>query len=817
MTTPPTFRPEYVALLRLAYVLLKERRFGDARACLEGALTVAPTSLPHEEASVRFELGKLFFYHSNERRKAKEHFERAHQLYCSVGVVNSELILLLGRICIGEKAFDAAIALLRGGLEYFRDDRGRACLMTLMAKAHVGKGDVADACGDYRRGSEMAEKLKDGHSLRLLCQLGEAQCLVTRERHAEALHILTKCSAYITAHEVGEERRQLLISCLTLKALSLLLTGEAKEAMKCLKQLQGIFGKDAGSQGEVSHIGWYEWMKEDELIILVYLAHLLHSLQTGSTEKALKYTDKAVNHFKKLKDESPLAITLMSHVVQLKAVCQLIRGKYSLMVNDLSQLSLMYQKPNVSSSYRASFHLLLGLYALAVDHLEWAKSHFRAVLETSRDCHARHIALLNVIVQHLKEGKFDEATSLIAEAEKSQVGIAHRVGIDYVEGLANYCRYGRLEDGKLQSALVKANDRGLRRITSSSLLLLGQIFWHQGNADNSERMLFPALDEATKIPDKVQELRCCQMIELFYERNKNAEMTQRFAQRGKSLAQELATERKAAVQCQEHFSLIKWGTEVGSTTVATATAAATIAEPVQKKKRKAQLVTATVSPSKKVMVAATVPSSKKVIATAAAAATMSPSKKAIAAAAATLTPPKTDNDRKPIPSATQSSPLVHQLSGLDSARRSSLTRRPIRDEAWNRMPDAPSFQQQQSYFHPSLASGLHHPAFSVGQPVQISPYSVPAFAVHSPGRASAFPVQQQTVPIATSLGSHLPLHHLPQQPHGIPQVTVRPQHEVPQVAVRTRRYDQQQYQQQQHHHQPAFPYQPNYQYPGYRF
>ena len=77
MTTPPTFRPEYVALLRLAYVLLKERRFGDARACLEGALTVAPTSLPHEEASVRFELGKLFFYHSNERRKAKEHFERA--------------------------------------------------------------------------------------------------------------------------------------------------------------------------------------------------------------------------------------------------------------------------------------------------------------------------------------------------------------------------------------------------------------------------------------------------------------------------------------------------------------------------------------------------------------------------------------------------------------------------------------------------------------------------------------------------------------------------------------------------------------------
>ena len=28
---------------------------------------------------------------------------------------------------------------------------------------------------------------------------------------------------------------------------------------------------------------------------------------------------------------------------------------------------------------------------------------------------------------------------------------------------------------------------------------------------------------------------------VFYERNKNAEMTQRFAQRGKSLAQELAT------------------------------------------------------------------------------------------------------------------------------------------------------------------------------------------------------------------------------------------------------------------------------------
>eukprot|EP00118_Oscarella_pearsei_P016579 m.159278 g.159278 ORF g.159278 m.159278 type:complete len:161 (+) comp38764_c0_seq93:151-633(+) len=119
-----SFRPEYVALLRLAYAIGNEEEYPlkttDIVACLEGALTVCPPSstIPEEEATVRFELAKLLFHQSSGKDKAKIHLERAHELHQTAKIDpdrRAEVIGLLSSIYMEKKNHEMAIEVLRGG------------------------------------------------------------------------------------------------------------------------------------------------------------------------------------------------------------------------------------------------------------------------------------------------------------------------------------------------------------------------------------------------------------------------------------------------------------------------------------------------------------------------------------------------------------------------------------------------------------------------------------------------------------------------------------------------------------------------------
>eukprot|EP00118_Oscarella_pearsei_P016574 m.159078 g.159078 ORF g.159078 m.159078 type:complete len:102 (+) comp38764_c0_seq30:1879-2184(+) len=79
-----------------------------------------------------------------------------------------------------------------------------------------------------------------------------------------------------------------------------------------------------------------------------------------------------------------------------------------------------------------------------------------------------------------------QTLAMLAEAEKHQIGVSHKVGMNFVKGLANYLYSDKVEDsGNLHDALVKASDWNLPRMTSSSLMLLGQLFLRQGNVEVS--------------------------------------------------------------------------------------------------------------------------------------------------------------------------------------------------------------------------------------------------------------------------------------------------------------------------------------------
>eukprot|EP00118_Oscarella_pearsei_P016577 m.159000 g.159000 ORF g.159000 m.159000 type:complete len:128 (+) comp38764_c0_seq8:1766-2149(+) len=107
-----------------------------------------------------------------------------------------------------------------------------------------------------------------------------------------------------------------------------------------------------------------------------------------------------------------------------------------------------------------------------------------------------------------------QTLAMLAEAEKHQIGVSHKVGMNFVKGLANYLYSDKVEDsGNLHDALVKASDWNLPRMTSSSLMLLGQLFLRQGNVENAEKMIFPALELALSLPDVFLQLWCFQLLE----------------------------------------------------------------------------------------------------------------------------------------------------------------------------------------------------------------------------------------------------------------------------------------------------------------
>lgn len=53
------------------------------------------------------------------------------------------------------------------------------------------------------------------------------------------------------------------------------------------------------------------WMPKDHLYVLVYLVTVMHSMQAGYMDKALKYTEKALSHIEKLKGKDFYGLILL--------------------------------------------------------------------------------------------------------------------------------------------------------------------------------------------------------------------------------------------------------------------------------------------------------------------------------------------------------------------------------------------------------------------------------------------------------------------------------------------------------------------------
>lgn len=72
----------------------------------------------------------------------------------------------------------------------------------------------------------------------------------------------------------------------------------------------------------------FQWLPREQMVVLVYLITAMHSMQWGSIDKALKYTDKALTQIEKLSliDSSPILTIFQLSTLEHIVMCRLVSG-----------------------------------------------------------------------------------------------------------------------------------------------------------------------------------------------------------------------------------------------------------------------------------------------------------------------------------------------------------------------------------------------------------------------------------------------------------------------------------------------------------
>lgn len=133
-----------------------------------------------------------------------------------------------------------------------------------------------------------------------------------------------------------------------------------------------------------------------------------------------------------------------------------------------------------------------------------------------------------------------------------------RAAAFYVRGLFSFFQ-GRYNEAKrfLRETLKMSNAEDLNRLTACSLVLLGHIFYVLGNHRESNNMVVPAMQLASKIPDMSVQLWSSALLRDLNKACGNAMDAHEAAQMHQNFSQQLLQDHIEACSLPEH-NLITW-------------------------------------------------------------------------------------------------------------------------------------------------------------------------------------------------------------------------------------------------------------------
>ncbi|XP_059200463.1 LOW QUALITY PROTEIN: MAU2 chromatid cohesion factor homolog [Centropristis striata] len=490
--------------------------------CLQAVLKFKPP--PRVEAGTHLQMGSVLYRHTKNSELAQTHLEKAWFISQQVSFlyisqfedVKFEASSILSEFYCQQNLVDSAKPVkaiqISQQIPYWH-----CRLLFQLAQLHALEKDLVSACDLLGVGAEYARVMGSEYT-RALFLLSKGMLLLMEQKLSEVHPLLTLCGNIVENWQGNPiQKESLRVFFLVLQVTHYLDAGQVKSVKPCLKQLQQCIQTISTLHDDeilpTNPAALFHWLPKEQMCVLVYLVTVMHSMQAGYLEKAQKYTDKALMQLEKLKmlDSNPILSTFQGILLEHIIMCRLVTGHKAAALQEISQVcQLCQQSPRLFTNHAAQLHTLLiglhGLSCISVNCMDNAEAQFTAALQLTTHQELWMFIVTNLASVYIWEGnRHQEVYSLLERINPDHnfpiSSHCLRAAVFYISGLLSFFQ-GRYNEAKfLRETLKMSNAEDLNRLTACSLVLLGHIFVVLGNHKESNNMVVPAVQLASKIPD----------------------------------------------------------------------------------------------------------------------------------------------------------------------------------------------------------------------------------------------------------------------------------------------------------------------------
>uniref|UniRef100_A0A3P8WEH0 MAU2 chromatid cohesion factor homolog n=1 Tax=Cynoglossus semilaevis TaxID=244447 RepID=A0A3P8WEH0_CYNSE len=525
--------------------------------CLQAVFQFKPTA--RVEARTHLQLGSVLYRHTKNSELAQTHLEKAVRAAIpQFEDVKFEAASILSEFYCQQNLVDSAKPVLRKAIQISQQTPYWHSITC------TGEGPV---CKSHGIRIHKVNKV----TCSALFLLSKGMLLLMERKLSEVHPLLTLCGTIVENWQGNPiQKESLRVFFLVLQVTHYLDAGQVKSVKPCLKQLQQCIQTISTLHDDeilpTNPAALFHWLPKEHMCVLVYLVTVMHSMQAGYLEKAQKYTDKALMQLEKLKmlDSNPILSTFQVILLEHIIMCRLVTGHKAMALQEISQIcQLCQQSPRLFTNHAAQLHTLLGLYCISVNCMDNAEAQFTAALQLTSHQELWTFIVTNLASVYIREGnRHQELYSLLERINPDHnfpvSSHCLRAAAFYIRGLLSFFQ-GRYNEAKrfLRETLKMSNAEDLNRLTACSLVLLGHIFYVLGNHRESNNMVVPAMQLASKIPDMSVQLWSSALLKDLSKACGNSMDAHEAAQMHQNFSQQLLQDHIAACSLPEH-NLINW-------------------------------------------------------------------------------------------------------------------------------------------------------------------------------------------------------------------------------------------------------------------
>jgi len=301
-----------------------------------------------------------------------------------------------------------------------------------------------------------------------------------------------------------------------------------------------------------------------------------HAVQSGQMDRVLKYRDRALVMITKLRQmhTSPASRNVSPHVNAIllnhfemllrenSSMCRIIMGQPESALNEISAMvAVMKVNGDLSSTFSAQVHTLLGFYGMMMRNPIEAEKQFKSALAAVTDTDLWTNIYLNLAILYLQSGRDEQFYSLLERITPERLQSAASTllaAAHFVRALQSFF-HSRHQEAKmfLKDCLALSNKDDMLRLSACALILLGRIFLASNSVQECVQMLGPGLDMAGKVPDLCLQTWATSMLRDVYAHHRDVNKASEFKQFADTYAGHIEKERIQASHNPAH-RLLQW-------------------------------------------------------------------------------------------------------------------------------------------------------------------------------------------------------------------------------------------------------------------